>query len=295
MGGHLQLNDEPLSQAIPHFQLSPVTLGQSRRRYTPATSRLWPEHLHLSINPNLEILICDQIMERPGYDLLSPAIKAVLLNLAAREAGSSRPPWLPAEPPASDEEDSRHAAAEGDAADRPPFLYGQFQFMPAGTAPQATLHLSNRGHPSVNANWDSAAGALAGQLILTFHKENQSGWELSLSAQGNMNLSTNPALTGVQGAGAATYILQIADGLQFQTVIQGAVSHDFGGSTSAGLSVGGVLQYDLTDRLHLTAGLTAGVSNRWTGVGPQETNSIGIDNTFAIGFVVDTDKIRRRR
>jgi hypothetical protein len=288
MSSRLQLNAPTQLQAVPRFQLSPVTLGQSRPRFTPPRLRLWPEQLHLSIESNLELLICDQKTDRPGYDLLTPAIRATLLNLAAREAGPGRPPWLSAASP------SGQPAAAAEAADPPPFLYAQFQFMPAGTAPQLTLHAANRGHPSWIGSWDSAAGALGGELILTFHKEDERGWELSLLGLGNMNLSTNPALTGGQGAGAATYILPIAKGLQFQTVILGTIGHDFGGSTSAGLSLGGMFQYDLTERLHLTAGLTTGLNNRWTGFGPHDTSSPSFDNTFAIGFMIDTDKIRIR-
>jgi hypothetical protein len=292
MGGRLQLHDQPQSQDIPRLELSTATLSQSRKHFTPARLRLWPEQLHLSIAPTLEILICDEKKPRPGYDLVSPAIKAVLLNLAAKEAGPARPLWLPA--PSEQADASEKAASDKDPPDNPPFVYLQFQFMPAGTAPQATVHLKNPGRPSANASWDSTAGALAGQLILTFHKENQSGWELSLAGQGSLNLSTNPAVSGVQGAMAATYIRQLTKKLQFQTIIQGSVGHDFGGGTVAGGSLGGVFQYDVTDRLHLTAGMTTGVSNRWTPPGSADPSGFGWDTTFAIGFVVDTDKIRRR-
>jgi hypothetical protein len=262
--------------------------GDSVPRLDAARARLWPQQLRLNSLPSLQVLICDDARPRPGYSVLEASAKAVLLKMAAEEweqknKGKPRPAWLPATEGSTDSDTKGRTdpKKEGD----PPFVQVQLQFLPPGTSPSATLHLdmAQRGKPSLEASWDSEAAGFVGQVVVQFHKENESGWELTVGTQANVNLGTHPGLTGLQGNAQAAYVKQINEVLQIQGIIQAQIQSDLSSSSVASVATGGQLNVKLTDQVSLTGTVMAGPS-RVLGSGPAQggTNRMDVTATFGV-------------
>jgi hypothetical protein len=269
---------------IPELKLDPAGWARPGRKPLAERIHLMPDRLRLSIDPVLDIIICDQKQDKPGYDLLSPQLKDTFLEMIAENADGPQPNWL--KEATADDGDSKSGAAKKDD-DGPPYFYAQFQFQSGGSAAQAVLHTTGHG-TSAHRTWDAAAGSATGQLVLAFHHENESGWELSVAGQASMNLSTNASITGIQGSSAVTHVSQLTDKLQVQAALQAVIANDMNGNTNGSLMLGATAQYDVTDRVHLQAGINTGVA----GIGGP---GMGLDTTFTIGFMIDTDTIKLHR
>lgn len=258
--------------------------GESVPRLDSARARLWPQQLLLNSLPSLQVLICDDARPRPGYTLLDASAKAVLLKMAAEEweqknKGKPRPAWLPA--PEGSTDNAGQAKPEAKKDSDPPFVQVQLQFLPPGTSPSATLHLdmAHQGKPSLEASWDSQAAGFVGQVVVQFHKENESGWELTVGSQANVNLGTHPGLTGLQGNAQGAYVKQINDVLQVQGIIQAQIQNNLGGSSVASVAAGGQLNLKVNEQVSLTGTVLAGPSRV---LGSEGGNRMDVTATFGV-------------
>jgi hypothetical protein len=277
-------NDNPQGQQVATLHMRS---GESVPRLDSARARLWPQQLRLTSLPSLQVLICDDARPRPGFTLLDASAKAVLLKMATEEwepknKGKPRPAWLPAPEGSSDSAGQAKSEAKKDA--NPPFVQVQLQFLPPGTSPSATLHLdmAHRGKPSLEASWDSQAAGFVGQVVVQFHKENESGWELTLGTQANVNLGTHPGVTGLQGNAQAAYVKQLNDVLQIQGIIQAQIQSDLSSPSVASVAAGGQLNVKVTEQVSLTGTVMAGPSRVMGSGGAEGGNRMDVTATFGV-------------
>lgn len=286
-------NEDILLGQCQGASLLSMRCGDTTPRLEQASARLWPQQLKLTTIPALDILICPDRRPRPGYALLQAESKAVLLAMAAKEweeknKGKPRPAWLP-EPSSGSSSGEKPEDKKKGGDDDPPFVQFQLQFLPPGTAPQATVHLdpAHHGKPTVDASWGDISGAgLVGQVVFQFHKEGESGVEITIGTQANFNLKTNPGVTGLQGNAQAAYVRQVTDRLQIQGIVQAQIQTDLGSNSVANVSGGGQLQLKITDQVNLTAGIMAGPSRTLGTAPPLGGGRDRIDVTANLGVTV---------